>query len=194
VNGIAPDTNLYPNAAQMFAEAQTLGANFVPEPSDTSALLLEWAGSSENVTIIELPPSLVEGADRFTAGGFIVRNGAKSNFGIRGGMHNGRLWGGITYLDQAAGVKVTGRACTSYMVVDTNCRRAVYDVSINGVAGTATVVVCDNGEPGRTDSVQITLSTGYSNGGVLGGGNKGGGNVQLHKPKPVSGKRSALGR
>jgi len=40
------------------------------------------------------------------------------------------------------------------------------------------VDIADNGEPGRdTDTFTLTLSTGYSAGGVLNGGN-----IQLHSP------------
>lgn len=75
-------------------------------------------------------------------------------------------------------------------------RRATYAVTINGTAGTATVRICDNGEPGRPDVMEITLSTGYSAGmGTTLGGEA---NVQLHnprrtqtEPKPKKPKRNA---
>src|SRR5205823_11910368 len=58
-----------------------------------------------------------------------------------------------------------------------------YNVTIDGVAGTAAVQVTDNGEPGRNDTFEIVLSNGDSAGGSLGGDRHGGGNIQLHKAK-----------
>ncbi len=54
-----------------------------------------------------------------------------------------------------------------------------YDVLINGQPGTAAVVACDNDGSGEADSFSITLSSGYSAGGSLGGGD-----IQLEKWPP----------
>jgi hypothetical protein len=43
------------------------------------------------------------------------------------------------------------------------------------------VRLVDNGEPGRDDIFEITLSNGYHAAGDLGGAGSGGGNIQLHK-------------
>jgi hypothetical protein len=125
-----------------------------------------------------------QGSDRITGGGFIgmtnVTNGARANFNVSGGMHNGSLRGHLNFADATAGVLVTGTNVTAYSMVDATTRQIVYDVSINGVAGTATVVVSDKGEPGRNDTFAIQLSTGYSLSGNLGRSGRGGGNIQLH--------------
>ncbi len=45
--------------------------------------------------------------------------------------------------------------------------------------GTYTATVSDNGEPGRNDTIDLSLSNGYHVSGALGGGN-----LQLHlKPE-----------
>jgi len=186
-DGITIDPGFMPNAVAMIQDADANGSGFVPGARDVTAALLVFQGASTNEqgTIIEVPPPTTECSDRFTSGGFVFKDGNKCTFGIQGGIQNGRLWGGVNFIDHGTGLHVHGRTCTSYTVVDANCRRATYNVTIDGVAGTATVIVCDNGEPGRNDSMQITLSTGYSAGTAttLGADGPGGGNVQLHKPK-----------
>jgi len=189
-NYFSPDTT--PAAVAMVQDAQANGVGYVPGPLDVKIAAIVWADPNTQAAILEVPPVTDECSDRFTAGGFIYANGNKATFGIQGGYQNNHLWGGITYSDRAAGVKVQGRTCTSYTVIDINSRRATYDVSINGVPGTATVRITDNGEPGINDVMEITLSTGYTAGAgtTLGGGKKGGGNVQLHKPKCNNGKKN----
>jgi len=183
-DGFGPDPNVNPVAVQLIDDANAHGGGFVPGAKDLTAVLVIWTGASENTqgSFIEVPPPR-PCSDRFTAGGFIYVNGNKANFGIQGGYQNGRLWGGINYIDHGTGMHVRGRTCTSYTVLDANCRQATYNVTIDGVPGTATVRVCDNGEPGRDDVMEITLSNGYSAGAgtTLGGDGTGGGNVQLHK-------------
>jgi hypothetical protein len=203
--GFTPDPATNTNAAAMVQAAEANGNGFVPGVGQVVGVIVWWQGvdSSLQGSMIEVPiingqvppgpnpppggtntpPGTNVCSDRFTAGGFILKDGNKANFGIQGGYQNGRLWGGINFKDHGTGMHVRGRDCTSYTVVDANCRRATYDVTIDGVPGTATVRVCDYGEPGVADTVDITLSNGYSASGDLGGGGSGGGNVQLHKSK-----------
>jgi hypothetical protein len=124
-------------------------------------------------------------SDRVTGGGFIfgTPSGERANFGVGGGMQNGRLWGHLNYKDHDTGMHVKATAVTGYAVVNTRTRRISYDVIIDGEAGTAVVEVADLGEPGRDDTFAIGLSNGYSAGGDLGGAKPGGGNIQLHKAK-----------
>jgi len=124
-------------------------------------------------------------SDRVTGGGFIfgTPSGQRANFGVGGGLVNDKFWGHLNYIDHGTKMHVKSKAVTSYTVVDATTRSMTYDVTINGVAGTATVVVTDVGEPGRDDIFMITLSNGYMAGGDLGGPNPGGGNIQLHKSK-----------
>jgi len=195
-DGIVLDAGSQQAAIDMVNDAMANGSGFVPGPNDVTGVLLVWAapdGSLQPIVIEVPPPTAIECSDRFTAGGFIYNNGAKCTFGIQGGIQNGSFWGGINYIDHGTGMHVRGRTCTSYTVVSANCRQATYNVTVDGAAATATVVVCDNGEPGRNDTVQISLSTGYHAGGNLGGTGHGGGNVQLHKPKCGKGGKPEKG-
>src|SRR5688500_10085024 len=75
---------------------------------------------------------------------------------------------------------VKSTAVTAYTNLSNVGRQINFNVTIDGVAGTAIVRVHDHGEPGRDDRFEIQLSNGYSAGGELGGDRPGGGNIQLH--------------
>lgn len=126
-----------------------------------------------------------ECSDKVTGGGWITGtpSGAKGNFGVAGGTMNGAFWGHLNYVDHGNGMHVKATAVTGYQMDanDPDCRYIYYNVTIDGVPGTAFVHVCDKGEPGRNDIFEITLSNGYHAGGDLGGTHPGGGNIQLHK-------------
>lgn len=123
---------------------------------------------------------------KITGGGFIVGtpSGAHGSFGVSGGIRRGEYWGHLNYIDHGTGMHVRSTAVTGFGFVDAVTRQITYNVVIGGSAGTATVIVSDNGEPGRNDIFDITLSTGYHAGGDLGGPGSGGGNIQLHKCPP----------
>lgn len=124
--------------------------------------------------------------DKVTGGGFIVGtpSGAHGSFGVGGGMRNGEFWGHLNYIDHGTGMHVHATAVTGYATIDAVTRQIDYAVTIDGAPGTARVIVADNGEPGRNDIFDITLSTGYHAGGDLAGARPGGGNIQLHKCPP----------
>jgi hypothetical protein len=186
-DGFNPDPNLFPVVAQIIADADANGAGFVPGVGQVAAVAVVWQNTERalQLCIIEVPVPNGGCPDRFTSGGFIYRNGKKVTFGIQGGYQNGRLWGGINFVDHGERLHVHSREITSYTVLDENCRRATYAVTIHGQPGVATVRICDNGEPGVNDVMEITLSNGYSAGvgSTIGGDGRGGGNVQLHKPR-----------
>jgi hypothetical protein len=125
---------------------------------------------------------------KVTGGGWITGtpSGEKGTFGVSGGVRRDAFWGHLTYIDHGAILKVESTAVTGFQVdsSDANARIITYNVTINGVAGTATVRVADNGEPGRNDTFAIQLSTGYTASGSLGGDRPGGGNIQVHKCPP----------
>jgi hypothetical protein len=143
-----------------------------------------------------LPPSMGD-CGKVTGGGFIVTtlgdtntvstntvSDAHGSFGVSGGIRRGQFWGHLNYIDHGTGMHVSSTAVTGFAILDAVTRQIDYDVTIDGVAGTARVIVADNGEPGRNDLFDITLSTGYHAGGDLGGTRPGGGNIQLHKCPP----------
>lgn len=99
----------------------------------------------------------------------------KATFGVSGGIKNGEFWGQLSYNDHD-GVKVKSTSVTDYIVIDSVTRKIEGIAKINGKGSfTYTVVVVDNGEPGRNDSFSLNLSNGYSASGKLIGGN-----IQLH--------------
>jgi hypothetical protein len=127
----------------------------------------------------------VQCSDRVTGGGFIVEtpSGERATFGVGGGIQNGRLWGHLNYIDHATGMHVKATSVTAYQEVDATSRMIAYNVTIDGAAGTASVLVTDAGEAGQDDLFAIQLSSGYEAGGDLAGSSSGGGNIQLHKSK-----------
>jgi hypothetical protein len=119
------------------------------------------------------------GKDFVTGGGWIIApSGSKGTFGVAGGIMGKGLWGHLTYIDHGANLRVKGMSVTGYTVTAPNSRRIKGTCEINGLPGTYTVEVTDNGEPGKgKDLFTITLSNGYTAGGLLEGGN-----IQLHTP------------
>lgn len=142
------------------------------------------AGLTANGT----PPASEEDCGKVTGGGWIIDTPSheKGTFGMSGGIRRGEFWGHLTYNDHGASLKVQSTAVTNFQIdpTDPNGRIITYAVTINGVAGTATLRVVDRGEPGRNDIFDLRLSTGYRAAGDLGGGRPGGGNIQLHKCPP----------
>ena len=123
---------------------------------------------------------------KVTGGGWIVGTptGAKGTFGVSGGIRRGEFWGHLNYIDHGTGMHVRSTQVTGFTFVNDTTRRIDYQVTVDGQPATATVVVADNGEPGRDDTFDLTLSTGYHAGGELGGSRPGGGNIQIHKCPP----------
>lgn len=119
--------------------------------------------------------------DLVTGGGWITGtpSGAKGNFAVAGGIKNGAFWGHLNYIDHGpGGPRVKGTGVTAYTFVDPTTRQIDGNAEVDGQGGfTYTVVVSDNGEPGRSDTFVLNVSNGYSAGGTLDGGN-----LQLHKP------------
>jgi hypothetical protein len=134
------------------------------------------------------PPQPGSDCGKLTGGGWITGtpSGEKGTFAVSGGIRDGAFWGHLNYIDHSTGMHVRSTAVTGFDVdpTDADCRIITYDVLIDDAAGTATVRACDNGEPGRNDTFEITLSNGYHAVGDLGGSRPGGGNIQLHKCPP----------
>lgn len=127
------------------------------------------------------PGDCPEIGDFVTGGGWITVEGRnrKANFGVGGGVKNGELWGHLTYIDHGQRLRVKATAITSYEATGETSRRIEGTAEIDGEPGTFVVEVADEGEPGRADTFEIQLSTGYTASGALGGGN-----IQLHDPEP----------
>jgi len=130
--------------------------------------------------------------DFITGGGFVFNDsGVKANFGAHGGCKHGAFWGHVNYVDHGGYMgktpyHVSSIEITGYLI-DPQFPTAR---DICGFARTNAdeivrfrVRMEDNGEPGRDDRFGIRLSNGYLvTARLLGGGEQGGGNIQLHKP------------
>lgn len=122
--------------------------------------------------------SHAEVKDFVTGGGFITGtpSGAHGNFGVAGGIKNGSFWGHLNYIDHGSGMHVKHDTITGYDATGTTERRITGTCTIDGQSGyTFSCFVADNGEPGTNDTFNLYLSSGYSAGGYLQGGN-----IQLH--------------
>lgn len=120
------------------------------------------------------------GGDDFVTGGgftFGTPSGARGNFGVAGGIKNGSFWGHLTFVDHD-GPKVKGTGVTAYTVLDETTRRIEGTADVDGTHYSYVVIVSDEGEPGRNDTFDLSVSNGYAASGTLDGGN-----IQLHKPR-----------
>jgi len=134
---------------------------------------------------------------------------AKGTFAIGGGCkHGSPTWGHLEYHDHYNGLNAHWTSITAYMKEgdppQTFDPKTGQPTGTRLVCGTARtnlfgdvdfmVRATDNGEPGSSDEFDIRLSqdghtvytTEYEPGAPnkLGGGDGGGGNIQLHKPNP----------
>jgi hypothetical protein len=181
VTGAANQTITLPTGGQVILNEQTTS----PGSITVTAIHVTIPGVGD-VTVATAHAEIVCGTgcpvnngDFVTGGGWIMVGGAKATFAVSGGTMNGTFWGDLEYNDHGANIKVNGSGVTGYTIVDATTRRITGNADINGVAGTYTVTVSDNGEPGRNDTFDLSLSTGYTASGSLGGGN-----IQLHlKPQ-----------
>jgi hypothetical protein len=127
--------------------------------------------------VVTPPPTICK--DFVTGGGWINGNsGEKATFGVSGGIKNGKFWGQLSFKDHGKnGIKVKSTSVTAYILIDSTTRQIEGIAKVNGKGSFAyTVIVKDNGEPGRNDTFSLVVSNGYSVAGTLGGGN-----IQLHK-------------
>jgi hypothetical protein len=115
--------------------------------------------------------------DFVTGGGWLPD--PRRTFSVAGGIRHGAPWGHLLYINHATGVRAKGTGVTGYSVTGATTRHIEGEADIDGVAGWYQVDIDDRGEPGRrVDFVRITLSTGETAVGLLGGGN-----IQLHTCK-----------
>ena len=182
VSGQANQTVALPNGSVVLNEQSTgSSANGSGGQIDVTALHVIVTGLAD-VAIAKAHADIVCGGqtcdrDFITGGGWITTAG-RDSFAVAGGVKSGSLAGHLEYIDHANGLKVHGTAVTAYAVTGTTSRHIEGTAMIGGSPGTYQVDVADNGEPGSADTFRITLSTGYTASGTLGGGN-----IQLHTCK-----------
>ena len=134
---------------------------------DTSALV----GSQDYCT----PPSTA-GA-KITGGGWIDTALGKGTFGLTAKAANdGSSSGNLTYQDHGAQDRTVKSTSIASVTKSGNCVQIVGMAIVNGSASVNfQVQVCDNGEPGNTDTFSISTSDGYIAAGTLRSGN-----IQIH--------------
>jgi Ice-binding-like len=113
--------------------------------------------------------------DFVTGGGWINH---KATFGVSGGIKNGKYWGQLSFNDHN-GTSVKSTSVTAYTYINATTRRIDGLAKVNGHGSYAySVVVTDNGEPGRDDhfilNVNIDGVRYHAEGDLIGG------NIQLH--------------
>ena len=114
--------------------------------------------------------------DFVTGGGWVAVSGGKATFGFEAGrVGSNAPTGEIEFNDHVSGLRIHASAITGYTVVNATTRKITGNTTVNGAAATFTLTVTDNGEPGRNDTFDFMLSTGYDASGTLGGGN-----IQVH--------------
>jgi hypothetical protein len=113
-----------------------------------------------------------------SGGGYIVVGGNQNSFGFNVRTVNPSTFPGhLTYIDHsAAGFTFKSTKITSAAKNGNQVNFSGQGLINNTLSTTFTVTVVDKGEPGRADTFEITLGTGYHASGTLGGGN-----IQIHK-------------
>jgi len=148
------------------------------------ALHVSIPGNSADVVVSEARAGMMSGKivcdasnDFVTGGGWIVGtpSGSRGTFGVAGGINSAGFWGHLTYVDHGSGQMIKGTGVTSYVLVNSTTRHIEGACEIDGQPGTYEVDITDNGEPGGSDTIVLTLSNGYQASGTLNGGN-----IQLH--------------
>ncbi len=149
----------------------------------TDELCTAWA----LLTLEKITPLMPMTPGKVTGGGQIkapVQTGGKkvdkASFGFNVMYQEGdpAPKGELEYIDHATKMNVHAHDMTS-LVVSADKTEAWFEgtCTIDGVSGyTFEAYVQDNGEPGKNDVFEITLSTGYTAGGQLLNGN-----IQIHK-------------
>ena len=166
--------------------AAALAAALVPLAAIAARPAVAQTSASGGISAVPSP------CDFTTSGGFVLTAaGKEANFGAHGGCKNDGFWGHLNYVDHGTGYHVDSIAITGYLtpLPGSTIREICGLATTNNPADPQPVAfrvrLDDNGEPGVADQFGIRLSNGYVvTTRLLGGGQHGGGNVQLHGPNP----------
>ena len=171
--GIALDT-----AGSAYATGMTSSANF---PTTTGAFQATYGGMTDAYVLKLAEPVIppAQTAGKVTGGGSISLTGGIGTFGfnVKRDAAGAPIDGDLQYLNHASGVNVHSVTFTTF-AVSGNTANFGGTCTNNGAPCTFTVTAVDNGEPGRSDSFEITVNAGPAEGGKLRGGN-----IQVHKEK-----------
>ena len=122
------------------------------------------------------PPASTPGA-KITGGGWIDAVLGKGTFGLTAKVDSdGSPSGNLTYQDHGLQDRNVKSTTVTSVSVSGNCAQILGTATVNGSGSFGyQVQVCDNGEPGTTDTFSINMSDGYVAAGTLHGGN-----IQIH--------------
>ena len=122
------------------------------------------------------PPASTPGA-KITGGGWIDAVLGKGTFGLTAKVDSaGSPSGNLTYQDHGIQDRTVKSTSVSSVSVSGNCAQILGTATVNGGGSFGfQVQVCDNGEPGTSDTFSINMSDGYVAAGTLRGGN-----IQIH--------------
>jgi hypothetical protein len=177
--------------------------------SAAAAAALAIVVSGSTVLAHVTPCDFLTGGGFIMTTGSGTHEEAKGTFGVGGGCKfDSPTWGHLEYIDHGTGLNVHWLTITAYLVEgegDTSTdpqtgqptgTRLICGTARTNVYGDVDFMVRarDAGEPGTEDEFDIRLAqsgvvvytteneVGFPN--KLGGGDGGGGNIQLHKPNP----------
>lgn len=125
-------------------------------------------------------PPPCQALDFVTGGGQIPgAKGGTASFGLVGGQKPNGLAGHFNLVDHGTGQHIKGTELKGYTVIDATTRKLTYAGTIDDVPTTITVFVSDKGEPGTSDTLTVSTTSGYSAAGTP----IANGNLQLHQPQ-----------
>lgn len=122
------------------------------------------------------PPPSTPGA-KITGGGWIDGVLGKGTFGLTAKVAiDETSSGNLTYQDHGVQDRTVKSTAITSVTVNGNCAQISGMATVDGSGSFGfQVQVCDNGEPGTSDTFSIAMSDGYVAGGTLRGGN-----IQIH--------------
>ncbi|MGR9086085.1 MAG: choice-of-anchor P family protein [Gammaproteobacteria bacterium] len=159
------DSGITNNALHVKLNNYLLGLNTL-----AGDIIISSAHCDANATKDSQPPEPSEGGF-VTGGGRLASGSGFASFGFNARPGQGQL----QYNDHQTGLKFHGSTVTDFYIHG-NCATYSGPATVSGTSGEYVVTACDNGEPGRNvDTFSIDLPNGYSNSGIIDGGN-----IQLH--------------
>ena len=124
-------------------------------------------GSFGSLASTELYDPAITAATHVDGRGAIDNQGNEVTFKFRARQGGDGFLGYFSFCDPAAGVCITNAKIRSLSITGNSAEFSGQGYLENGSRVTFNVSVTDNGEPGTSDTISITLSNGYSVSGTL---------------------------
>jgi serine protease AprX len=148
----------------------------------TQSASLTWVGVVVPALpcLLACPAPVVDSNGKASVGGWFLVGGVKHLLAATAEHTAGASTtsGELTY-DDKAGTKVSGTG-VEHLVIDGNKATITGTATVNGSSGYRySLVITDNGEPGSSDTVQLTVTQPGTSWKLTDGGTLGGGNAQV---------------